>query len=52
MKNPKVSVVIPAYNRGKYVGEAIQSVLNQTLKDLELTIINDGSTDNNVLSMC
>ena len=46
MKNPKVSVVIPAYNHEKYVGETIQSVLDQTFQDFELIIINDGSTDN------
>ena len=45
MKNPKVSIVIPAYNHEKYVGEAIQSVLDQTFRDFELIIINDGSTD-------
>lgn len=45
MINPKVSVVIPAYNHEKYVGEAIQSVLDQTFRDFELIIINDGSTD-------
>ena len=46
MKDHKVSVVIPAYNHEEYVGEAIQSVLDQTFQDFELIIINDGSTDN------
>ncbi|MDO3643397.1 glycosyltransferase [Mucilaginibacter sp. L3T2-6] len=44
--NPKVTVLMPAYNAGKYIGEAISSVLSQTFTDFELLIINDGSTDN------
>jgi glycosyltransferase involved in cell wall biosynthesis len=46
MGTPKISVIMPAYNHERYVGEAIESVLNQSFKDFEFIIINDGSTDN------
>jgi glycosyltransferase involved in cell wall biosynthesis len=46
--NPKVTVLMPAYNVEKYIGEAITSVLKQSFTDFELLIINDGSTDNTV----
>jgi len=42
---PKVSVFIPVYNTEKYVGQAIESILNQTYKDFELIILDDCSTD-------
>ncbi len=41
----KVSVIMPAYNCSEFIGEAIDSVLNQSEADLELIVINDGSTD-------
>lgn len=40
-----ISVVMPVYNGGKYLREAIESILNQTYRDFEFLIINDGSTD-------
>ena len=43
--NPKVTVLMPAYNAAKYIGEAITSVLAQSFTDFELLIVNDGSTD-------
>lgn len=43
---PLVSVCIPAYNHEKYISEAIQSVIDQDYKNIELIIINDGSKDN------
>lgn len=45
MKKPLISVVIPAYNHEKFIGPAIDSVLNQSQGDLELIIVDDGSTD-------
>ena len=46
--NPKVTVLMPAYNAGKYIAESIQSIINQTYGNWELLIVNDGSTDNTV----
>ncbi len=42
---PKVSVIIPVYNEEKYLQECLNSVINQTLKDIEIICVNDGSTD-------
>lgn len=44
-RNPIVSVIMPVYNGGKYIGAAIESMLKQSYPYLELIIVNDGSTD-------
>jgi glycosyltransferase involved in cell wall biosynthesis len=46
MPDIKVSILMPAFNAGNYIGEAIASVRCQTFTDFELIIVNDGSTDN------
>jgi hypothetical protein len=44
-RHPRVSVVIPSYNRADVVGRAISSVLNQAIEDFEVIVVDDGSTD-------
>lgn len=43
---PKISIIIPVYNVERYLDKCIKSILNQTFKEFELILINDGSTDN------
>ncbi len=48
MDNIKVSVVVPVYNTSKYLRECLDSIIGQTLKDIEIICVNDGSTDNSL----
>jgi len=44
--NPKVSILIPVYNGSNFIKQSIESAINQTYKNIEIIVINDGSTDN------
>ena len=46
--NPKISVLIPVFNREKYIRRAIGSIMRQTYQNLEIIVYDDGSTDNSV----
>ena len=43
---PKVSIIVPVYNVEKYIDKCLSSLVNQTLNDIEIIIVNDGSIDN------
>lgn len=45
---PKVSIIVPIYNVENYLETCIESLINQTLKDIEIILVNDGSTDNSI----
>ncbi len=42
---PKVSVIVPVYNVEQYLSRCLTSLINQTLEDIEIIVVNDGSTD-------
>lgn len=45
--NPKISIIIPAYNAENFLSEAINCAINQSYKNIEIIVVNDGSNDNN-----
>ncbi|MEQ9412629.1 MAG: glycosyltransferase family A protein, partial [Cyclobacteriaceae bacterium] len=45
LSTSRLTIIMPAYNAAKYIGEAVESILNQTFPDFQLWIIDDGSTD-------
>lgn len=51
MKTEKVSIIVPVYNTSKYLKKCISSLIHQTYSNIEIILVNDGSTDNS-LSIC
>ena len=50
MDNPLVSVIIPSFNRYSYLQNAVESVINQSYKNIEVFVVNDESTEENYYS--
>ena len=48
MEKVMISVIVPVYNVENYLGKCLDSLINQTYKDIEIICINDGSTDNSL----
>ncbi len=48
--NAKMSVVVPFYNVSKYIGKCLDSIVNQTMKDLEIILVNDESPDDSIMT--
>ena len=46
MNNPKLSFIVPSYNFAAHIGECVESILRQSIKDIEVIVVNDGSLDN------
>lgn len=44
--SPKISIIVPVYNVEKYIHRCIHSLINQTLKDIEIILVDDESPDN------
>lgn len=51
MNKPKVSIIVPCYGVEKYLDRCMESIVNQTLKDIEIILVDDGSPDR-VPQMC
>lgn len=49
MKQPLISVIVPVYNVEEYIGQCLESIVNQTYKNIEVIVINDGTKDNSSL---
>lgn len=47
-EKPKVSVIVPVFNAGNYLETCLESLINQTLQNIELICVDDGSTDNSI----
>ena len=45
---PKISVIVPVYNVEKYIEKCLNSLINQTLEEIEIIIVNDGTKDNSM----